>query len=301
MTPQWRKLAQQGLFVIGHARSGTTILQNCLNHAKEIFLYGEAEFYRDAGLPNFRQRYNLWHARNGNQPTKSSYCPAVFEEDATWADYLFHFAHFYRYVGEKIVINPQHKQAQGDDLMDFMAARFYDSHFIFCFRSPIDVFGSLERAAAYQGIALSDGDVVAISYLSVMRLYFLMLRIFPNVHLLFHEDPPAARLDSLGQALGLDLQPARAYYDNNRVSRYSIDELPADWRARVGDLQQLYGHFRERAHTGFTMPQIEQNRYNLAPSHPTPLGGLYHATDRLLSGLTQGSAKCGLTQKIVKP
>src|SRR5215469_5290504 len=47
----------QGLFVIGAARSGTTVLQNALNDSRAIFLFGEPAFHDDAGGPDFASRY----------------------------------------------------------------------------------------------------------------------------------------------------------------------------------------------------------------------------------------------------
>src|ERR1700722_5699340 len=67
---RWRKLGKQGLFIIGHMRTGTTVLQNALNESKDILLFGEANFHRDPGLSDFRTRYNRWHEENGNQPSK---------------------------------------------------------------------------------------------------------------------------------------------------------------------------------------------------------------------------------------
>src|ERR1700761_4854868 len=129
-TPAWRQLSKQSLFIIGHARSGTTVLQNALNGSNDIYLFGEANFYLDDGAPDFRARYNKSHELNGNQPNKSTICPAAFEGDARWCDYLFHLSHLFRFVGEKIVMNPEHQPFHYAMLMDFMAARFYDGHFI---------------------------------------------------------------------------------------------------------------------------------------------------------------------------
>ena len=60
-------IEQQGLFVLGAARSGTTVLQNALNDSREIFLFGEPSFHDDMGTADFATRYNYMHRAWGNQ------------------------------------------------------------------------------------------------------------------------------------------------------------------------------------------------------------------------------------------
>ena len=76
------RLESQGLFIIGAARSGTTILQNALNDSRDIFLFGEPCFHADSGDADFASRYNTMHRSWGNQENKSSYCPPLFKSDA---------------------------------------------------------------------------------------------------------------------------------------------------------------------------------------------------------------------------
>jgi hypothetical protein len=284
-TPDWLRLGKQSLFIIGHARSGTTVLQNALNGSDEIYLFGEANFYLDEGLPDFRERYNKSHASNGNQPNKSTICPAAFEGDARWCDYLFHLSHLFRFVGEKIVMNPEHQQFHYAMLMDFMAARFYDGHFIFCFRNPVGVLVSVRAFQSYLDGTHSDCRKVLISYLLVMRLYCTMVRLFPNVHAVFHEDPSAECFGKIGESLGIDLSHVSAYYDNKQVYERSITDLPEEVRERVAEAEHLYTALRELVVGGISLPQIEQNRFNISPTHLTPLGSLYSATEHLLGDL----------------
>jgi hypothetical protein len=282
----WRKLGKQGLFIIGHMRTGTTVLQNALNESKEILLFGEANFHLDQGFPDFRERYNRWHDENGNQPSKSTYCLAAKKGDASWSDYLFHFSRFHRYVGEKIVINPGENSTHCDALMDFMSIHFYESNFVFCFRNPVDVMNSVKKMTEFQGAQINDLTAALTSYLSVMRLYLTMLRMFPNVHVVFHEEPSNTCFGALGKNLGLNLSHVTGYYRTERVSRHAVDELPEQYRDRVLVLDSFYNHFRERVNGGCALSQLEQNRFCILPSHPTPLGGLYSATELLLRDLT---------------
>ncbi len=75
-------LRGSNLFVLGCARSGTTILQNALNDSDQVFLFGEPDFHTDPGTPDFARRYNAMHRSWSNHATKSTFCPPVFDRDA---------------------------------------------------------------------------------------------------------------------------------------------------------------------------------------------------------------------------
>ena len=53
-------------------------------------------------------------------------------------------------------------------------------------------------------------------------------------------------------------------------------------RERAAEAEILYTQLRELVGGGIALPQIEQNRFNISPTHLTPLGSLYKATDQLL-------------------
>ena len=88
---------EQTLFIIGVARSGTTVLQNALNASPDIFLLGEPDIYDDHSA-GFASRYNAMHAAWGNQPAKSSYLPKVLDKDGTWRDHLAALSRHHRWI-----------------------------------------------------------------------------------------------------------------------------------------------------------------------------------------------------------
>jgi hypothetical protein len=278
-------LDDRGLFVIGHARSGTTVLQNALNASPAIYLFNEANFHCDGGAPGFGARFNSWHRALGNQPSKGTYCPAVLAVDGGWADYLRQLSCYHRRVGEKLAISPIGKWVQGAALMDFMARHFYRSHFIFCFRSPIAVMTSMLRFAECGNEPISDPSFVMIGYLSVVRLYITMARVFPNVHVVFHEEATEALFAALGGKLRIDLSHATSYYRGDCVipHRQVMLEKPLD--EKLHELNQLYENLRESSQLGIFLPQAEQNDRNPSPSHATPVGRLFSTANLLLRDL----------------
>ncbi|MEY2150034.1 hypothetical protein AB7849_03840 [Rhodanobacter sp. 115] len=278
-------VARQGLFVIGAARTGTTILQGALNDSREIFLFGEPAFHRDPGTPDFASRYNGMHRAWGNQETKSSYCPRLFEHDARWHDYLEKLARHYRYVGSKIVINPHDATAECSELFDFQCRRFYTSHQIFTFRNPLDTLMSTRGLSELNGGRIASCIEVLRGYFLVVQLYFQAVRTLPHVHGWFHESVGPDAFRALGTSLDLPLSNGMAYYDSRKIRHYTMEQVPESRCTVVSEAMDLYGDFRTQASAGFALPQIEQNNGHLDPAHFTPLGRLSWRVTRFLDAL----------------
>jgi len=280
-----RAIDTQGLFVFGAARTGTTVLQNALNDSRDIFLFGEPAFHDDPGSADFAARYNAQHRAWGNQENKSSFCPAFFTADAPWKEYLSHLAGLYRYVGSKIVINPERADETCQRLFDFHCRYFYRSHHIFTFRNPIDVLMSTRGLAELNGNTVASCEAVLSSFVRVVGLYIRMLRNLPSVYAVFHENIDEGVFRHLGSKLQVDLTRGTAYYDSRRVRRYSIEHVPAHAQNSAKEVAALYEDLRQHALIGFDLIQLEQNAGHFDMAHYTPLGALQRRVDQLLAKL----------------
>ena len=279
------RIAEQGLFVVGAARTGTTILQNALNDSPEIFLLGEPCFHDDPGHADFGARYNAMHRAWGNQENKSSYCPAFFETDASWRAYLHYLAGLYRYVGSKIVINPGDANSTCGRLFDFHCRHFYRSHYVFTFRNPLDTLMSTRGLAELNGDQAVTHTEVLRSYGLVIQLYIRMLRNLPYVFAIFHDAVDSSSFDSLGAALGVPLDGAMRYYNRAKVRHYQITDIPETSRPSMREALELYESFRDQTIAGYELPQIEQNAGHLDPTHYTALGALSRRVQLMLDHL----------------
>jgi hypothetical protein len=280
-----RRIAPQGLFVIGAARTGTTILQNTLNDADDIFLFGEPRFHQDPGSPDFAVRYNSMHRSWGNQENKSSHCPSLFETDAVWWTYLARLADLYRYVGSKIVINPQHAVEESQQLFDFHCRHFYPAQYIFTFRNPLDVLMSTRGLAQLSGDRVATHREVLQGFFTVVQLFFRALCNLPHVHVVFHEAVQPEVFHALEKSLGISLNRAMGYYDRGKVRHYELEGIPEAHRVLTAEAMTLYADFQREALAGFDLTQIEQNDGHLDPVHFTSLGRLSWRVTRFLVGL----------------
>ena len=73
-----RRLERKAVFIVGFARSSTTVTLQILNAAKNAFILGEANFYLPNAEARFRDWYNRMHIEFNNQITKSSYAPDFY-------------------------------------------------------------------------------------------------------------------------------------------------------------------------------------------------------------------------------
>ncbi len=284
-TAMHRFPAEQALFIIGAARSGTTILQNALNDSPEIYLLGEANFHKDPGAPGFAARFNAGHRFWNNQETKSSFCPPVLPDDPSWQDYLNQLARTHKVVGEKVAINPMRAPDALDRLFAFHCQSFFSSRYIFMFRDPLATILST-RDLQELLIGRTDGlPAIMRSYVDTVRLFVRMLRTLPNVRALCHEDVNRETFDHLGDWLGVDLADAYRYYDTARMRSYSTAGLDEATQKHVAVLRELFERLRSQIKTGFTTPQLDQNNKHLNPGHLTLLGRLSRDADEIAAGL----------------
>ena len=132
------KLSANGLFIIGHARSGTSVLHTALNLSPDIFLLGEASLHCHHDKKGFAQWYGSMHAANGLPPWKCYSCPVPTDPDGDGFDVLLEARHSYKYIGEKLAF--RHPKISGayefGTSYDFLLKHFWKSHYVCALRNP---------------------------------------------------------------------------------------------------------------------------------------------------------------------
>ena len=263
----------RGLFVIGVARGGTTVLQNALNDARDIFLLGEADLHLNQESRGFASQYNAMHEAWGNQPTKSSYLPPMLDEDGPWEAHLTRLTHLHHWVGTKIVANPGKPAEWLDRFLAFHCARFYEAHYLFVFRHPADVLASTVAFQQMSGDAATDAMILA-NYAQTLALFTRLARILPHVRALIHEDIDAQVFASLADWLGTPLDGASAYYDRSKERQRVLNTLATEDAHGLTLLVTAFEDLRRAVVTGFERLQLEQNNRNPDPAHFTAIGSL---------------------------
>jgi hypothetical protein len=270
----WLETSSQGLFVMGHARSGTTVLQNALNASREIYLFGEAHLHSDKSGTEFVARYNQRHHAWGNHKTKSTFCSPFPQSVGDWRDFLTHLTRIYRYVGDKVVFSLNSTEGGPNTILDFYGRYFFTAHYIFTFRDPRAVLQSTRSLSRYFGDPLPDVIIEYIHFLTILQIYLHMVRNFPHVRCVFHENISAETFDELGDWLDEDLSMAYPYYDDARVVTHEVEDFGEVREKYFNAVAEIYDAFKLQALAGFELAQMSQNPRNTSPTHFTPMGRL---------------------------
>ena len=199
--------SSHGLFVVGHARSGTTVLMEALNSSPDVHLFSEAGLYESAFVPDFRSRFNADKARFGNERNKGTYCPGLAPEKGCALDHLVLLSKTYRWFGEKVALGVGMKGDLRDQFTDFHARHFYDSRYVCVVRHPLSTIFSSKTMFSSNSV----GDFVR-SYLTATLLVLDMFRLFPHVKILKHEQVDSSTFDRLALWLGTPLPHAQFCY-----------------------------------------------------------------------------------------
>ncbi len=255
-----RKIADRCLFIVGFARSNTTITLEMLNCADNALLLGEAGFFLQNHGPRFSDWYNDQHKRFLNQITKSSYAPDFIPNGPhEWWQWLDHASKFYDCIGEKIALSHYHlEESPPDNFRAFHEARFLSSRYIFMLRNPVD---ALLSSAKLMGIS-TDGDmtVLCIAWLDYLQLWSDSIRVFPRTITLVVERFSEETVSDLEAFTGLDLGDARLLISpaNRRVHKLTGEFTTVGcFRA---ELEAIYADAIEAVDENRALWQAEQKR-----------------------------------------
>jgi hypothetical protein len=234
----------RGLFVVGHARSGTTVLADALNTSADVYCLMEPYFYRSFDIPNFAESFNAMHRGFGNPPIKGYWIPGFGGETAR--NVVSRLRSSYRYVGEKLAFRQREKDYDPDNFLEFAVETFGRSPFVCIVRDPVKVTSSV--LDLFENSAF-DPTVIGAVVRSQLETYWLILRLamtVPSCYLLVHELIDGETFGTLGTHLGINLDRAIGLYvPGYQRTPHSPDGeriLAAD--SRIQSLQAVYGRLR---------------------------------------------------------
>jgi hypothetical protein len=266
-------LAERSLFIMGAARTGTTVLQNALNDSRQVFLLGEPDIYDDQAS-GFRARYNAMHRSWGNQETKSTFLPDFAGGDGGWRGHLAAASRHHRWVGAKLVLNPVRAKDDLERRFDFHTREFFAARYIFTFRHP---FAAAISTHGLQILTRGEADElrrILLNSVESIVLYIRCLRLFPHVRAVFHEGVDAAVFSELSAWLDVPLTGALAYYQPGRVRSYDPSSLDAIGPDILTAVAKLYEDLRAATAAGCHRLQLEQNDNHFDLEHYLPIGDI---------------------------
>jgi hypothetical protein len=230
-----RDISGQALFVLGFARSSTSISTQILNSSNDVFLLGEANIY----LPHYERRFTDWynqmHSDSNNQISKTTYAPDfVPDVDHDWLDWLCVAKTVYPLVGDKMAFSDQHfSLAAPSTIRSFFESRFFRSKYIFTIRDPVQ---TLLSTAKLFNISTERAIIrETIAWLRFVQMWADWVRVFPST-LTFDADKLNHNvIDDLQTFVETDLSGAKLFIDErsrtnhlNAIAFPILDQIKDD-------------------------------------------------------------------------
>lgn len=242
------ELERRALFVVGNARSGTSITTFFFNRSPSVLLLQEANIYLHHAEPNFVDWFNQQHVGFGNWPTKGTYIPEHRTPVDGGLSYLLTMTPHHRLVGEKIAFGPHGKladQTYQQAFFVFHGQFFYGSRYVALIRMPAEALWSMEKLFP----AARPRELYE-TWLMTLSVCIDLVRVFPHVHVIFHEDLSTELLQRLAATMGIDDISAPADFISPKYQRSALHlKHPSSAVDKTADLQSrlvtLYESIRQ--------------------------------------------------------
>jgi hypothetical protein len=293
-----RAIANRCAFVVGPARSGTTILAQVINGSDRAFLTTEAHYFWAEKHPDFRSWYNEQHLGFGNQVSKISYAPNFGHQgEHEWWKWLARAAEHFDLVGDKLAFtNVQLESMTSTDFMAFHETRFFSSKYIFIFRDPVQAV--LSAASLWNG----DPVALALGWAQFAKLWADFIRVFPFTMTVLLEDLGPTKVAEIGGFLEIDLSESARLLDAREQRRHEPDASRCgEFAGRIAPvLRMIFSEIKESVTMERVFLQADQKRVRvdqagrlLGRSRPeiavvtTPVGRAWNLAHQLISELQE--------------
>ncbi|MDZ8260898.1 hypothetical protein [Nostoc sp. ChiQUE01b] len=221
----YEKLSKAGLFIIGSARSGTSILCDCLNLSPDVFLLGEANLYIHHNLDNFVEFFNNQHIQFNNRRSKGTFAPPSRLSESGGINFLSRMKKNYNFVGEKIAFGPNGKidnQSFQEVFFNFNAIYFYFSNYILIIRRPAEVVLSMLKIFPETSL-----DLIFDCWLRTLQIQIDVFQSFPYSYVIFFENLSNETVMNLCSLIGINIHiPKGIFREENKYSLLAEDEIP---------------------------------------------------------------------------
>lgn len=218
-----RSLEKQGLFILGCARSGTTILTRSLNRSPEVLLLEEPNCFLHQHLADFVGWFNRLHESMGNFCMKGTYLPPLVVPATGPIDVLLRLRGDYRYLGEKTAIGPHdYPPNWARAYLDFQGKYFLRAKYIYILRTPVEAIWSLHKM-------FPDRPVTRLceTWLEALALSLDAYHVFPNSRMVFFDELGEEMIDRLGHWLDLPIPILRGTFGRKYIrSALEPDDIP---------------------------------------------------------------------------
>jgi hypothetical protein len=230
-------LQSRMLFIIGHARSGTSALFELMNYHPELLLLFESNSFLPRMRRNFAENFSSRMAAVRPAIRKGYFCaPPVSGPDHPFTVLPALLEH-YRLVGEKIALSPRENPFVSCPValcLNYYAQHFPFAKYIFLARTPFEATEALRRILPRADLA----EILRL-YAAYMAGMIQFQSVLPSSRVLFMEDFEHLNSAALNRLVGLDILSDNVTLSPDR--RTTRQSVPApDWSALDYELRAVH-------------------------------------------------------------
>jgi len=236
------RLDRFGVFCIGSARSGTTILTLCLNQSPRIHVVSECNSYRHRPGNDFRRFYNQRMAETGNPKLKGTWLPDLDVRPSEPRRYFGALSRSFEFVGEKLCFGPEPglKDCIGRAL-DWQSRYYLNSHYFCTIRKPHACVWSMAKMFPQEALRH-----ICRTWLLTAGLILDVYRNFPNAYVILNENFSVDTIARIGQVLGVPFDlPSDLIADKHVHTKLEGDALPPLLAGIEPELSELNGVYQD--------------------------------------------------------
>jgi len=233
-----------GLFVVGTARSGTTLLNDIFNTSPDICIMGESNLCFHWEKKGFSDWFNQMHRESGISPRRTVYLHPFANNSADGSEVFSELSRSYRFVGEKTAFGPHdvrwNDMNHQDCCFDFYGFHFQKAYYFLIIREPVETVWSMYKKFGGRPIE-SLLSCWFESFRFLIRTYYC----FPRVWVVFHDRLDQNHLDRIEGILGTKFRYDSKWIRPNthRQSFLESGQIPeplSDWRGPLKSLHALF-------------------------------------------------------------
>ncbi len=227
-------LYEKLVFIVGNARSATTVVAHILNMSERVYLMEEANLFIHLTKPDFPKWFNTRHRDEGKPPRKGTYVPPFEGEGETGLVTLQRLARDYDFVGDKVAFNPNEMYDGRSQQQYFFEehAKFYAGcRYILTIRNPHESLLSMHRMFPSETLFS-----LLRCWLESLRYACIICTSFKRSRVIFHESIGTETFSAIGEFIGLDLAVPQAYFDERlrQTSRAAGYDFGREHNAEIG-------------------------------------------------------------------
>src|SRR5579863_1909754 len=211
------------LFVVGCARSGTTLVHSYLNEAEDVCLLCEDNAFSGITRQYFREWYNtIWASR---PPTKGYHIPEIPGGGMFWFDCYLALKERYGIAGSKFAFGPfagEYWLEIDRYLQRFLQSYFPKATYLLTLRRPGEAVASMGKM--FPGLHVGS---LLDAWIRTLQHQLVILGSMHRARFVFHDTVSLALLEGICHGLGVQPPAKTGRFVTPREERGSFAQFPA--------------------------------------------------------------------------